>query len=455
MHKQPLELFAPIVYLGPSLNYHEAQSALPGSDLRGPIRRGDLYRERLLRRSVFIIIDGVFLQEQAVSPREIIDVIADGALVVGASSMGALRAAECWPVGMRGIGSIYRLFRYDCLKSDDEVAVAFDPSDSYRPLSVPLINVRYALSRAVRAGWLHRAEAERAARAAEELFYPHRHWRILLERAGLAHKAGHLEAWLSKHDLKKMDALRALRAVSRWIAAKPELADRPRKAKIPFAPPEEVRELDHDALAGASAQEVKERLARWCLVSGRYTRHLLTMATLHSHLERRVQLAPADERTSIQIDNFLAHLGVFSDREKAHWFEHWSHQREAIARSAALSLALTDLWSHLATDMETFSESLWATLAFSGDLDAAIFRWRAIHEAADKARQLGFAARPHDRYLAEAEIAHAHGCYSWSELCRVAEATLRPWAWFVEYRDELAMAKCMRTYLFNVARDST
>jgi hypothetical protein len=347
------------------------------------------------------------------------------------------------------------LFRHGYLKSDDEVAVACDPSDSYRPLSVSLINVRHALSRAVRSGWLHRDEANRAARAAEELFYAHRHWRAILERAGLADKEGHLAAWLSTHDLKKKDALRALRAVSRWIAAEPELVDRPRKAKTPFTTSEEVRELGHDALAGVSAQEVKEHLARWCLVSGRYTSHLLTIVMSLPDLEPKVRLAQEDARTSLEIDAFFAHLGVFNEREKTRWFEHWSHQREAIACSAAQHLALSDLWAGFAADMETFSESLWATLAFSGDLDAAIFRWRAIHEAADKARHLGLEARPHDRYLAETEIAQAHGCYSWSELRRVAEATSRPWAWFVEYRDELAMAKRMRDRLFNAAPTGT
>jgi len=68
-----------------------------------------------------VIIDGVFHQEPAVPPREILDVLEDGAVIVGASSMGALRAAECWPAGMRGVGTIYRLYRRGALKSDDEV----------------------------------------------------------------------------------------------------------------------------------------------------------------------------------------------------------------------------------------------------------------------------------------------------------------------------------------------
>jgi hypothetical protein len=98
---------APIVYVGPTLSVEAVQRAYPGCIIRPPIRRGDLYRDRMLRGAVFLILDGVFFQDEAISPREILDVIADGAMVVGASSMGALRAAECWPMGMRGVGSIY------------------------------------------------------------------------------------------------------------------------------------------------------------------------------------------------------------------------------------------------------------------------------------------------------------------------------------------------------------
>src|SRR6202171_1396192 len=109
MHQRPPMQIAPIVYLGPSLPSSDAEVALPGCDLRAPIRRGDLYRDRLGGGSVFVIIDGVFHQEPAVPLREILDVLKDGAMIVGASSMGALRAAECWPAGMRGWGPISRL----------------------------------------------------------------------------------------------------------------------------------------------------------------------------------------------------------------------------------------------------------------------------------------------------------------------------------------------------------
>ena len=43
-----------------------------------PARRDDLYREREKGAWGFLVIDGVFMQEDAVSPREVVDVLAEG-----------------------------------------------------------------------------------------------------------------------------------------------------------------------------------------------------------------------------------------------------------------------------------------------------------------------------------------------------------------------------------------
>jgi hypothetical protein len=113
------------VYVGPTLDPAAARTILPDAQLMPPIGRGELYRDRLLGFSVFLILDGVFLERLAVSPREIVDVLQDGATVVGASSMGAIRAAECRPAGMHGVGTIYHLYRRGHLTTEDDVAVAF------------------------------------------------------------------------------------------------------------------------------------------------------------------------------------------------------------------------------------------------------------------------------------------------------------------------------------------
>ena len=376
----------PVVYVGPTLAEQEVREALPGAEICPPVRRGDLYRGRMLRYSVFVVIDGVFHQHDALPLREIVDVLRDDAWVVGASSMGALRAAECWPAGMQGVGAIYRLFRRGSLGSDDEVAVSFDPNERRRT-SVPLINVRHAVSRAIRRRQLDRVLGARLVKIAVDSFYADRDWRSLLLRAGADDRDGRLEAALSSYDLKRADAMAALRQVSRRLSRNPELAYRPRRSRTPFVPAESYRERAHSALDGLEADAVKPALLRFLLASGR---------------QRRVLTHPVD-------------------------------MEEAISMSRELA------------------DRIWAELAAGDDLDAEIFRWRAIRAASERARHTGLEPRQTDRELADREIAEEHGCASWLEL----EQTLAPqpelWSWVVGYREELARAKRLREVLFGLS----
>lgn len=425
----------PIVYLGPSLPREAASAALPGADLRGPIRRGDLYRDREEGASVFVLLDGVFFQQDAVSPREIVDVLKDGGLVVGAASMGALRAAECWPAGMAGVGTIYRLFRRGGLKSDDEVAVTFSGEDGeHPPASVPLVNVRHAARRALRQGWMDRDLARRLVRVAEETYFPERRWPDLLARAGAPLE---LEPRLAACDLKKADALRALRRVARWLAADPSLASRPRRGEAPFARSERVRERGHDVLDGTDPAEVRRGLARWHLLSGRGARHLLAVAAAHPGLGFEERL-----RRKEALGPFLATLRPS--------VEGFGIPEAGLDAAFGLRLALFELWVDLLLEKEEeFAEALWAELTLAGDLDAEILRWRAVGAAAAAAREQGLAVRDRDRYLAESEIAHAHGLPAWRDLRQAVRSTACPWPLFVAYRDELALAKRLREALFN------
>lgn len=424
----------PIVYLGPSVSSKEAEAVLPGCHPQLPIRRGDLYIAREAGAAVLVILDGVFFQDDAVSPREIVDVLEDGALVVGASSMGAMRAAELWPAGMLGVGSIYRLFRRGSLTSDDEVAVAFSP-EGHRILSVPLVNVRHAAARAFRQGWLDRGAATTLVRAAEETFYFERTWPHILARAGLP--AG-LKPRLAAFDLKKADALRALRRVAGWLAADPGLAVRPRRSDSPFRSSDDTRERNADVLAGLDPEAVRRDLARWVLLSGRGTRHLLNVALATPGLGFWERLRSKSEIAAV--------LGFGQKPEGA-------EAGGAFFDSAlALGLAKFDIWLELAEGQEDSAEALWGELSLSGDLDAEILRWQAVRRAAETARRRDLAVRPRDLYLAESEIASAHGFPSWPELCQALRYRQGLWDQIVEYRDELALAKRLREELFNPPR---
>lgn len=254
---------APVVYVGSTLSAEEVRHLLPGALIRKPARRFDLYRDRAFGASTFVLIDGVFFQRLAISPREVLDLLADGARVIGAASMGALRAAECWPRGMVGKGLIYRLFRRGWLDSDDEVAVSFQ-TESPAHGTVALVNVRYAARAAARAGLLSPEQGERLVAAARALFFAERHWPRILADAGLPRG---LAPELARYDLKRADAVRCLKYVAR-------LAPLPSAARV-LVPRDHTRErsLDVESLATPGS---REKLAEWLLLTGRYRRALAT-----------------------------------------------------------------------------------------------------------------------------------------------------------------------------------
>ncbi len=210
----------PVVYVGPSAPADRIMAILPTAIIRPPAKRGDIYRDRLLRFSIFVLIDGVFAQDEALSPREIVDVLRDGARLIGASSMGALRACDCEVAGAEGIGAIFRLFRRGAVSSEDEVAVTFNPAAPYPTLTQSHVNVRIALRRAVRAGAMDGAEARRMAAASVSMHYSERTWANIAAAASVS-LAPDLARCLASCDAKRDDALLAVRHVADRIGKDP------------------------------------------------------------------------------------------------------------------------------------------------------------------------------------------------------------------------------------------
>ena len=191
------------------------------------LRRGDLPPLLARRVETIVILDGVFHQELAVSPREVRDALEAGVTVFGASSMGALRAAELQPLGMIGVGTIFGWYRDGTLTADDEVALLFD-AETGRALTVPRVNVRHGLSAGVEEGLLRADEAALLLASALRTPYWELSWEGLLaalpgavdgtrSRAGLARQ-------LASHDLKRADADLCLREVAAYLTRRPVAA---------------------------------------------------------------------------------------------------------------------------------------------------------------------------------------------------------------------------------------
>jgi len=159
----------PIVYLGPSLPRDEAQSLLD-ADYRPPVKRGDLPHSF---DGTIVMIDGEFGQSLSVSPNEVLRLLDQGTRIIGASSMGALRAAELYPYGMQGCGWIFDAYMSGRLIADDEVAVTYSPLD-LAALTVPLVNVRVWLERLESTGRIDGPTGRMLLARARRIFYADR-----------------------------------------------------------------------------------------------------------------------------------------------------------------------------------------------------------------------------------------------------------------------------------------
>jgi hypothetical protein len=205
------------VFAGPSLPAAEARQLLPGCQILPPVRHGDLLRLRPAAGDRVLIIDGLFLQTAPVRHKEILLLLSQGVTVAGSSSMGALRAAELWSYGMRGVGEVFRLHRDLVVTGDDEVAVIHCSADEgYRSLSEPLVNIRIALREACAAGAISADEETCLLAVARTMPFRSRSFRMLdrLARGEMrADPVDRFDSWRRAHarDAKADDARLLLR----------------------------------------------------------------------------------------------------------------------------------------------------------------------------------------------------------------------------------------------------
>jgi hypothetical protein len=214
-----------VIFVGPSLP-PAVRPADPQIGWRPPIRMGEIYRiVRDERPAAVGIVDGYFEVTPTVWHKEILWAMTQGVHVFGAASIGALRAAELAPFGMRGIGRIYQDFRDGVIEDDDEVAVLHGPAEIGYPLvTEAMVNIRATLAAAVKQGVVAAPVAATLTAIAKALFYKERTYRTILERAAPAVEPSQLtslENWLpgGRIDQKRLDAMALLDCISAHLAA--------------------------------------------------------------------------------------------------------------------------------------------------------------------------------------------------------------------------------------------
>lgn len=249
-----------VVFLGPTLPREQAEACLDAICLP-PAEQGSLLSAvRMLSPRALVLIDGAFASAPAVRHKEILWALAHGIPVFGASSMGALRAAELSAAGMRGHGFIYRWYALNPLADDDEVAVAMTPAEvGAEALSEALINIRLTLRAARRAGILSEQARHAIEEAARATYFLDRLYPPIIEKARAALPLSrHAELdrfarWWPGNaiDQKREDAIGLLD----YLARTPHVLDRP--LRLPAFRMTEAWAYDLDA-AGLLTDDLME-----------------------------------------------------------------------------------------------------------------------------------------------------------------------------------------------------
>jgi hypothetical protein len=163
-----------VVFAGPSLQAEDWQ-LLPDASYLPPAACGDIYKAAQGGPSVIGIIDGFFDGVPSIWHKEILWALSEGIHVVGAASMGALRAAELSAFGMIGIGQIFKQYRDGEIEDDDEVAVLHgDAASGYSILGQAMVDLRRIFSDCNRAGVICLTTAATLTRIAKQLHFRER-----------------------------------------------------------------------------------------------------------------------------------------------------------------------------------------------------------------------------------------------------------------------------------------
>lgn len=205
----------PVVFAGPSV-YGLDRAGLD-INFRPPAASGDILAAVQAGAKVIGLIDGVYGDCAAVWHKEILFALSQGVVVLGAASMGALRAAECAPFGMTGVGEIFEAYRDGLRFSDGDVAVSHAPAGlGYRPLSVALVDAEATIADSAQV--LDVTDTNSLLEAARSLHFSGRTLRSIVARAGFGER--HLDILTTNAvSVKRRDAARLITMLTNCVSS--------------------------------------------------------------------------------------------------------------------------------------------------------------------------------------------------------------------------------------------
>ena len=210
-----------ILFVGPTLFDLVFESRLevaPDIVCRPPACQGDIVRATLEGANVIGLVDGRYEDVAAPWHKEILFALDQGATVLGAGSLGALRAAECAAFGMIGVGQNFRRYVSGELVDDADVAQLHAPNEfGCFPITEALVNVEATIEHANRVGDFTSDEAQALLVIARRTFFKELTFETLAEQFAqtpIAVEGALARLVRNRVDIKRADALDLVRAMS-------------------------------------------------------------------------------------------------------------------------------------------------------------------------------------------------------------------------------------------------
>ncbi len=218
-----------VLFIGPTITKSDALASIDAICLP-PAAQGDIYRAMRHKPTHIGMVDGYFDGVAAVWHKEILWAMAQGVKVFGASSMGALRAAELADFGMVGVGQIFEDFYSGALEDDDEVAVIHGPAEiGYPALCEPMVNIRATLELAMSERIIDAEQVKSVLKIAKSTHYKQRNWRDL---SAVLEPNSKFTDWLKrgKVNQKRDDAIEMIETIQAHVMG----VELPLNSPLPF-----------------------------------------------------------------------------------------------------------------------------------------------------------------------------------------------------------------------------
>lgn len=178
-----------------------------------PASQGDILAAVRNGAAAIGLVDGQFEGVASVWHKEILYALSLGVHVLGASSIGALRAAECETFGMVPVGAIARSYAAGILDDDAAVALVSGPAElDYLPLSEPLVDALATIDSLGKNGLISAVEQRALIASAHRLFFKDRTAHSIVIGAALGERETTVrELYRTMHvSQKTVDALELL-----------------------------------------------------------------------------------------------------------------------------------------------------------------------------------------------------------------------------------------------------